>query len=98
MNSFVDKVSVSRPAQKELTASIGMSPKRVVDVILALCGIVLLAPLLISCYLAVALSSPGPVLFRHRRVGFNGKHFDCLKFRTMVTDAPERLARLPASH
>jgi exopolysaccharide production protein ExoY len=74
-----------------------MSPKRVVDVILALCGIVLLAPLLISCYLAVALSSPGPVLFRHRRVGFNGKHFDCLKFRTMVTDAPERLARLLAS-
>jgi len=33
-------------------------------------------------------------VFRHRRVGFNGKHFDCLKFRTMVTDAPERLQRL----
>jgi exopolysaccharide production protein ExoY len=97
MNSFADKVSVSRSAQKELTAPIGMSPKRVVDVILALCGIVLLAPLLISCYLAVALSSPGPAVFRHRRVGFNGKHFDCLKFRTMVTDAPERLARLLAS-
>jgi exopolysaccharide production protein ExoY len=97
MNSFADKVSASRPAQKELTAPIGMSPKRVVDVILALCGIVLLAPLLIICYLAIVMSSPGPALFRHRRVGFNGKHFNCLKFRTMVTDAPERLARLLAS-
>jgi exopolysaccharide production protein ExoY len=101
MNGLVDKVSVSHPAQKEfqkeLSAPIGMSPKRVIDVILALCGIVLLAPLLIICYLAVVVSSPGPALFRHRRVGFNGKHFNCLKFRTMVTDAPERLARLLVS-
>jgi exopolysaccharide production protein ExoY len=40
------------------------------------------------------ITSPGPALFRHKRVGFNGKHFDCLKFRTMVMDAPERLQRL----
>ena len=40
------------------------------------------------------VTSPGPALFRHRRVGFRGKHFDCLKFRTMVTDAPERLRQL----
>jgi exopolysaccharide production protein ExoY len=40
------------------------------------------------------MTSAGPALFRHRRVGFNGKHFDCLKFRTMVTDAPERLRQL----
>src|ERR1700752_1627631 len=101
MNGLVDKVSVSHPAQKEfqkeLSAPIGMSPKRVIDVILALCGIVLLAPLLIICYLAVVVSSPGPALFRHRRVGFNGKHFNCLKFRTMVTDAPEQLRQLLVS-
>jgi exopolysaccharide production protein ExoY len=54
----------------------------------------LLAPLLIICIAAIMLVSPGPVLFRHRRVGYNGKSFDCLKFRTMATDASERLRRL----
>jgi len=71
-----------------------MNAKRVVDIVLALSGIILLAPLLIICFAVTALTSPGPALFKHRRVGFNGKHFDCLKFRTMVTDAPERLRRL----
>ena len=67
---------------------IGLSPKRTIDIVLALSGILLLAPLLIICCAATMLVSPGPVLFRHRRVGYNGKPFDCLKFRTMATDAP----------
>jgi exopolysaccharide production protein ExoY len=71
-----------------------MTPKRLVDIVLAISGIFLLAPLLIICYLVTVTTSPGPALFRHRRVGFNGKHFGCLKFRTMVTDAPERLRQL----
>jgi exopolysaccharide production protein ExoY len=78
-------VTVPRP--------IGLASKRVADIIMALCGIVLLAPLFIICYAATACLSPGPVLFRHKRVGFNGRRFDCLKFRTMATDAPERLRR-----
>jgi exopolysaccharide production protein ExoY len=73
---------------------IGSVPKRLIDILFALSGIFLLAPLLIFCFVTTALSSPGPVLFRHRRVGFNGKHFECLKFRTMVPDASERLQRL----
>jgi exopolysaccharide production protein ExoY len=73
---------------------IGTSAKRCIDIVLAISGIVLLAPLLIICFVATMITSPGPALFRHKRVGFNGKHFDCLKFRTMVTDAPERLQRL----
>jgi exopolysaccharide production protein ExoY len=73
---------------------IGMITKRFADIVLAISGIVLLAPLLIICFVATVVTSPGPALFRHKRVGFNGKHFNCLKFRTMVTDAPERLQRL----
>jgi exopolysaccharide production protein ExoY len=73
---------------------VGLTSKRVIDIILALSGIVLLAPLLIICSVVTVVSSPGPALFRHRRVGFKGDYFDCLKFRTMVTDAPDRLRQL----
>jgi exopolysaccharide production protein ExoY len=73
---------------------VGLTGKRVIDIILAVSGIVLLAPLLIICFAATILTSPGPALFRHKRVGFNGKYFGCLKFRTMVTDAPECLRQL----
>jgi exopolysaccharide production protein ExoY len=72
---------------------IGSTSKRTADIILALCGIILLVPFFVICYLATAFFSPGPVLFRHKRVGFNGKQFDCWKFRTMAVDAQERLRR-----
>jgi exopolysaccharide production protein ExoY len=94
MNSLAETRRVLRLASDGLPVPIGMTPKRVIDIVLALSGIVLLAPLLIICYVLTVITSPGPAVFRHRRVGFNGKHFDCLKFRTMVTDAPERLQRL----
>jgi exopolysaccharide production protein ExoY len=71
-----------------------MTPKRIADIFLAISGVVLLAPLLIICFVATVIASPGPALFRHKRVGFNGKHFNCFKFRTMVADAPERLRGL----
>jgi len=73
---------------------IGLGTKRTIDILLALFGIFLFAPLLIICFIAVIATSPGPALFRHRRVGFNGKPFNCLKFRTMATDAPERLQQV----
>src|SRR6267154_5287466 len=73
---------------------VGHTSKRIVDIVIALSGIILLAPLLIICFVLTRVSSRGPAIFRHRRVGFNGKHFDCYKFRTMVTDAPERLRKL----
>jgi len=69
---------------------VGLTSKRIVDIVIALSGIILLAPLLIICFVLTWASSRGPAIFRHKRVGFNGKPFDCLKFRTMVADAPER--------
>jgi exopolysaccharide production protein ExoY len=94
MDSLANSRSEVKLTSVALPAPVGGSAKRLVDIVLALSAIVLLAPLLVICYVLTALTSPGPVLFRHRRVGFNGKHFDCLKFRTMEIDAAERLRQL----
>lgn len=94
MNGIVDANSAGGDALFVLVTPVrpvGLTSKRAADIILALFGILVLAPFLVLCCMAIACFSPGPVLFRHRRVGFNGKHFDCLKFRTMATDASERL-------
>lgn len=53
-------------------------------------------PLMAVIAIAIHFQDGGPVLFRHRRVGFHGKGFDCLKFRTMSVGAEDRLAELLA--
>ncbi|WP_376770967.1 undecaprenyl-phosphate glucose phosphotransferase [Marinobacter arenosus] len=58
---------------------------------LALFGLVMLAPLLIACALAVKLSSPGPVLFRQERHGWNGAIIEVLKFRSMRVHTDNQL-------
>jgi exopolysaccharide biosynthesis polyprenyl glycosylphosphotransferase len=63
--------------------------KRFVDVILSVLLLCLLWPLFILVAVSIKADSPGPVLFRQKRVGFNGRIFDCLKFRTMVENAEE---------
>jgi exopolysaccharide biosynthesis polyprenyl glycosylphosphotransferase len=57
-------------------------------------AVIVLSPVLLAIAIAVAVSSPGPVLFRQRRVGRDGREFDVLKFRSMVQDAEQRLAGL----
>ena len=63
--------------------------KRALDFVLSLLGIVVLSPLLLALALWVKLDSPGPVLFRQRRVGQNKKLFSILKYRTMYVDTPK---------
>jgi exopolysaccharide production protein ExoY len=77
---------------------VGLSGKRLIDVALAGFGIVVLSPLFLLCFAACLLSSPGPVLFGHRRIGFQGKYFQCFKFRTMVINGEEVLRAYLASH
>ncbi|WP_020116671.1 sugar transferase [Streptomyces canus] len=69
-------------------------PKELTDRLLAAVGLVLLSPLMLVVALAVRLDSPGPVLFRHARVGLHGREFTLLKFRTMCRDAEQRRAGL----
>ena len=62
--------------------------KRLLDVVLSLLGLVALGWLLILLSIAIKLDSPGPVLFRQKRVGLGKSHFYILKFRTMRIDTP----------
>jgi exopolysaccharide production protein ExoY len=71
---------------------VGGNVKRVFDVSGALIAILLLLPLFCLMALAIKLWDRGPVLYRHPRVGLNGKVFDCLKFRSMVVDADAALS------
>jgi exopolysaccharide biosynthesis polyprenyl glycosylphosphotransferase len=68
--------------------------KRAFDVVSSSFLILVLSPVLIAAAIGVRLSTPGGVLFKQDRVGLNGKHFEMLKFRSMVVDAEQRLAEL----
>lgn len=69
--------------------------KRLFDAIAASILLVLGAPILAACAIAVRVSSRGPVFFTHERVGLRGEPFGCVKIRTMVADAEEWLHRDP---
>ena len=63
--------------------------KRLLAIVLSLLGILCLGWLLLLLSIAIKLDSPGPVLFRQKRVGLGKSHFYILKFRTMRTDTPK---------
>lgn len=69
--------------------------KRVFDLIVGVLITVVLSPVLLVCALLVRMSGPGPILFRHMRLGKGRRLFPQFKFRTMVKDADEMLARDP---
>jgi exopolysaccharide biosynthesis polyprenyl glycosylphosphotransferase len=64
--------------------------KRIFDVVASAAALVLLAPVFLVCAIAIKLDSPGPVLFRQRRVGRGDRRFEMLKFRSMYDNAEER--------
>ena len=67
---------------------------RILDIGIASCALIFLAPLLLVVAGLVYLVDPGPIFFAHRRLGRDGRSFPCLKFRTMVVDAEQRLKQL----
>jgi Undecaprenyl-phosphate galactose phosphotransferase WbaP len=68
--------------------------KRFVDLALVIIGGIILLPLLLLIALLIKLSSPGPVLYGHKRLGKDGKPFTAYKFRSMVVDSGERLQKM----
>jgi exopolysaccharide production protein ExoY len=73
-----------------------VAAKRAVDFILSAILLIVLSPLMAMVALAIKLSSPGRVLFRQKRLGFEGEPFTLFKFRTMRADAEQVLKNSPS--
>jgi len=69
---------------------ISNSLRRLMDILAAGIGLILLSPLFLVVAIAIKLDSPGPVFYRAKRVGKDGELFRLYKFRSMVTDAHKR--------
>jgi len=72
-------------------AGLGGFCKRCMDVVGALVALVIFAPAMLACAIAVRTGGPGPVIFRQKRVSVGGRIFEIYKFRTMVHAEEERL-------
>jgi len=72
--------------------------KRIFDLFFTILGIILVSPVLLVCVLLVRLDSAGPVFFRQKRVGLNGKIFEILKFRTMTVNAEAQGPKITVSN
>jgi len=91
-------VRLAPPAQ---TSSLVAALWRVFDVAVALAILAVTLPFLLVLAVVLYVSDPGPLFFVHRRIGYKGKFFGCLKFRTMKLNGDailqDHLARSPAA-
>lgn len=71
-------------SKDEMSQNIQVLIKRIFDLLIATISLVFTLPLSIPIALAVRLDSPGPIFYKHHRIGKNGKPFYLYKFRTMV--------------
>lgn len=87
MESLTGRVELEHLSEDNFGSLSPVSPyataKYSLDPIVAACGLVILAPVLVLCSLAIRLDSPGPALFRQVRIGYQGRPFTVYKLRTM---------------
>lgn len=86
------------PLAPESPSRVQRATVRLFDLAIAVPAFVLLLPVTVVVAVTVAATSPGPVLFRSRRITRNGQYFDMYKFRTMVTNGDEVLEDHFAAH
>lgn len=63
--------------------------KRIVDLVFSTFFLILLVPVFLVIAFAIRFDSPGPIIFKQKRVGYRGREFSFYKFRTMVSEAPK---------
>lgn len=90
---FNEKLMLLR-LKNNLARTVNRCTKIVFDFVLTLIGTVVISPILLFIAVWIYKDSPGPVIFKHIRIGKDGREFPCYKFRSMCVDAKEKLAEL----
>jgi lipopolysaccharide/colanic/teichoic acid biosynthesis glycosyltransferase len=88
---FVETIFWNEAAFANFSLTIQKMLKRLVDILGSFFGLMLLSPLLLLISILVKINSPGPVFFKQERVGFKGKRFHFLKFRSMVCNCDDKI-------
>jgi lipopolysaccharide/colanic/teichoic acid biosynthesis glycosyltransferase len=91
MMTKLDKFSSDFPPANERLSLVEKSVKRVMDIVIAILGLLISLPIFIIVAVIIRMDSPGPILIRQKRVGKNGKSFQLLKFRSMYADAEKNI-------
>ena len=86
-------VGFDRPAPRARVREISTG-KLVFGKLFAAFALFTLAPVMAAIAIATRIGDPGPVFYKHKRIGKNGRPFDCVKFRSMRVDSAGVLARL----
>jgi len=87
---MIDDIPVINIRYVPLDETLNKILKRLSDIFLAIIGIIVTSPILIATAIFVKYSSPGPVIYKQRRVGCNRKEFDIYKFRSMQVQDKEQ--------
>jgi lipopolysaccharide/colanic/teichoic acid biosynthesis glycosyltransferase len=94
LTAFKQEIENSHSIEVE-KFSLRISPlKRIFDIIFAVTALVLISPLLLLAAILIKIESPGPIIYRSKRVGTGYKVFDFFKFRSMYRDADQRMKDL----
>lgn len=93
---FNEKLLILR-LKNNLARPLNRFIKTIVDYTLTIIGVILISPILLFIAGWIYKDSPGPVIFRHIRIGKNGRAFPCFKFRTMCINADKKLQELLAN-
>lgn len=94
METLIDGRIVAFKIRNNLALWYDRALKHFFDYICTTLGVICLLPFFAIISIWIYKDSPGPIIFKHNRVGKNGKEFPCYKFRSMCVDSKEKLAEL----
>ena len=96
LNTNIESVGDTRMLTMKVVehSTRGLLVKRLVDIVGSIVGIIISIPIIALTAIPLKLESPGPLLFKQKRVGLNGRYFYIYKLRSMYMDAEERKKEL----